>query len=178
MPITALLLASGREKAPSTTFSPVTTFPPQTVFQGRKVPTRHLSRPRGGTHQAFSPLEEKIQNRVRPYPDIYICKLVGYQSTCLFELYLLVPKSWSRDQRARMGMHSRVWDPPVSGNRTQLCVFLTSMHAQKISTPLKNSLRGTPQKVSTKGSKIATLTSCSGRAFSAHMSIFGAMIDR
>jgi len=77
-----------------------------------------------------------------------------------------------------MGMHSRVWDPHVSENRTQLCVFLTSMHALKIPPPLKNSLRGTLRKVSRKGSKIATLTSCSGRAFSIHMSIFGAIKDR
>ena len=49
---------------------------------------------------------------------------------------------------------------------------------QKFPPPLKKSLRGTPRKVFPKGSKIATLTSCSGRAFIAHMTIFGAFIDR
>ena len=32
----------------------------------------------------------------------------------------MVPESRSRDQRASLGMHSRVWDPPVFGDRNQV----------------------------------------------------------
>ena len=49
---------------------------------------------------------------------------------------------------------------------------------QKFPPPLKTSRRGTPRKVSPRGVKIATLSSCGGRAFSVHMPIFRAMIDR
>ena len=154
VPTTDLFLATSREKVPSTTFSPVTTFPSQT---GGKVPTRHLSRPRRGANQAFFPLEGKIQNRkkksfhtvttvgklssratflshrqdkvrVRPYPDfflwtIYICKWVGSFGP---QVVVTSPKGKNGHAFSSLG-------PPVSGNRTQLCVFLTSMHALKIS---------------------------------------------
>ena len=49
---------------------------------------------------------------------------------------------------------------------------------QKFPPTLKTSRRGTPRKVSPRGVKIATLSSCGGRAFSVHMPIFRAMIDR
>ena len=154
VPTTDLFLATSREKVPSTTFSPVTTFPSQT---GGKVPTRHLSRPRRGANQAFFPLEGKIQNRkkkvstllpllessrrerhfyriarIRSEWDliltfflwtIFICKWVGSFGP---QVVVTCPKGKNGHAFSSLG-------PPVSGNRTQLCVFLTSMHALKIS---------------------------------------------
>ena len=103
---------------------------------------------------------------------------VGYQKTRLFELHLLASNSRSRDQRTSLGMHSRVWDlpfpeigPPDSFS-DRLCM------RQKFPPRLKNSLLGTPRKVCPGGVKIANLSSCSGRVFSAHMPIYGAIIDR
>ena len=68
---------------------------------------------------------------------------VGYLKTRLSELHLLILESGSRDQRASLGMHFRVWDPPVPEFRPKdsschrLCM-------RKVSPPVKNSLRGTP----------------------------------
>ena len=58
------------------------------------------------------------------------------------------------------------------------CASFPPLCMRKMFPPVKNSLRGTPEKKSQRGSKIATLSSCSGRAFSAHMTIFDVMIDR
>ena len=63
---------------------------------------------------------------------------VGYLKTRLSELHLLILESRSLDQRARLGMHFRVWDPPVPDFRPKdsschcLCKRKVSLHGQKL----------------------------------------------
>ena len=164
-----LLLQAGREKVPGTSFSTEEPKLPQNKSQLGKKKSFHNVTTVGKLSSRATFLSHR-QDKVRVSVwKIWICEWGGVPK---------VPLARSLDQGASLGMHSRVWTPLGSGNRTQVCVPPTSTHAQNISPLVKTSLRGTPEKTSKRGSKIATLSSCSERAFSAHMTIFDEMIDR
>ena len=157
-----LLLPAGREKVPGTSFSTEEPKLPQKSPKSEKKSFHNFATV--GKLSSRATFLSYHQDKVRvSVSKIWICEWGGVPK---------VPLSRSRDESASLGMHSRVWNFPGSGNRTQVCVPPTSTHAQNIPLPVKNSLRGTPEKKSQRGSKIATLSSCSGRAFSAPMTIF------
>ena len=70
---------------------------------------------------------------------------LGCQKTRLSETRLLVPRDMSRDQRASLGMRSRVWDPPRFRNSDTLKALPTlGTCAKFLPPPLPNFLPGHP----------------------------------
>ena len=99
---------------------------------------------------------------------------LGCQKTRLSETRLLVPRDMSRDQRASLGMRSRVWDPPRFRNSDTLKALPTLGTCAKFLPPRsQTSFRGTPRKHSRKGSEIDASDASGGRAFRARAAIFG-----
>jgi len=98
----------------------------------------------------------------------------GCQKTRLSETRLLVPRDMSRDQRASLGMRSRVWDPPRFRNSDTLKALPTLGTCAKFLPPRsQTSFRGTPRKHSRKGSEIDASDASGGRASRARAAIFG-----
>ena len=126
--------------------------------------------------------QDKVQ--VRPYPGVLwsksdICKWGGVPKDASLRASSFGPLSRSHVTKGQAWACILEFGTPLSWRSDPQIAFpIVYACAKKFPPRLKNSLRGTPLKVSPGGMKIATLSSCSGRVFSAHMPIYGAMIDR